>query len=162
MYGLQWDYAFSRSPHGEPYVPKIHSNIIFSLTLLLLRIILRNKTIWAVNENWNRFLPPNSCFPCPLRVEISRLYCISLRSVFTGPWVWHSGNWQLREAMHPTSDEGIICYWTQPVVPCDIVTTILLAYTRAYPKVSGLIHNEINNNKHSLRSNTKGYDGKTY
>jgi hypothetical protein len=27
---------------------------------------------------------------------------------------------------------------------------------RAYPKVSGLSHNEINNNKHSLRSNTKG------
>jgi hypothetical protein len=29
-----------------------------------------------------------------------------------------------------------------------------------YPKVSGLRHNEINNNnKHSLRSNTKGYGG---
>jgi hypothetical protein len=36
--------------------------------------------------------------------------------------------------------------------------------TRAYPKVSGLSHNEINNNnnKHSLRSNTKGYGGKTH
>jgi hypothetical protein len=33
---------------------------------------------------------------------------------------------------------------------------------RVYPKVSGLSHNEINNNnKHSLRSNTKGYGGKT-
>jgi hypothetical protein len=32
--------------------------------------------------------------------------------------------------------------------------------TRAYPKVSGLSHNEINNN--SLRSNTKGYGGKTH
>jgi hypothetical protein len=31
-----------------------------------------------------------------------------------------------------------------------------------YPKVSGLSHNEINNNKHSLRSNTKDYGGKTY
>jgi len=33
-----------------------------------------------------------------------------------------------------------------------------------YPKVSGLSHNEINNssNKHSLRSDTKGYDGKTH
>jgi hypothetical protein len=33
-----------------------------------------------------------------------------------------------------------------------------------YPKVSGLSHNEINNNnnKHSLRSNTKGYGDKTY
>jgi hypothetical protein len=32
-----------------------------------------------------------------------------------------------------------------------------------YPKVSGLSHNEINsNNKHSLRSNTKGYGGKTH
>jgi hypothetical protein len=32
-----------------------------------------------------------------------------------------------------------------------------------YPKVSGLSHNEINNNnKHWSRSNTKGYDGKTH
>jgi hypothetical protein len=29
-------------------------------------------------------------------------------------------------------------------------------------KVSGLGHNEINNNKHSLRSNTKCYGGKTH
>jgi len=31
-----------------------------------------------------------------------------------------------------------------------------------YPEVSGLSHNDINNNsnsKHSLRSNTNGYDG---
>jgi hypothetical protein len=37
-------------------------------------------------------------------------------------------------------------------------------YTRGYPKVSGLSHNDINNdnNKHSLRSNTKGYGGKTH
>jgi hypothetical protein len=34
--------------------------------------------------------------------------------------------------------------------------------TRVYPKVSGLSHNEINNNKHSLRSNTKDYGGKTH
>jgi hypothetical protein len=36
--------------------------------------------------------------------------------------------------------------------------------TRVYPKVSGLNHNEIYayNNKHSLRSNTKGYGGKTH
>jgi hypothetical protein len=33
-----------------------------------------------------------------------------------------------------------------------------------YPKVSGLSHKELfyNNNKHSLRSNTKGYGGKTH
>jgi hypothetical protein len=31
-----------------------------------------------------------------------------------------------------------------------------------YQKVSELSHNEINNNKHSLRSNTKGYGGKTH
>jgi hypothetical protein len=33
-----------------------------------------------------------------------------------------------------------------------------------YPKVSGLSHNEIYayNNEHSLRSNTKGYGGKTH
>jgi hypothetical protein len=33
-----------------------------------------------------------------------------------------------------------------------------------YPKVSGLSHNEINNynKKQSLRSNTKGYGGKTH
>jgi hypothetical protein len=35
-------------------------------------------------------------------------------------------------------------------------------HTRVYPKVSGLSHNEINNNKHSLRSNTKGYGCKTH
>jgi hypothetical protein len=35
-------------------------------------------------------------------------------------------------------------------------------FTRVYPKVSGLSHNEINNNKHSLRSNTKSYGGKTH
>jgi hypothetical protein len=36
--------------------------------------------------------------------------------------------------------------------------------TRVYPNVSGLSHNVINNNynKHSLRSNTNGYVGKTH
>jgi len=34
--------------------------------------------------------------------------------------------------------------------------------TRVYPEVSGLSHNEVNNNKHSLRSNTKGYGVRTY
>jgi hypothetical protein len=36
--------------------------------------------------------------------------------------------------------------------------------TREYPEVSGLSHNELNDkkkNKHSLRSNTKGYDDKS-
>jgi hypothetical protein len=33
--------------------------------------------------------------------------------------------------------------------------------TRVYPKVSGLGHNEINNN-HSMRSNAKGYGSKTH
>jgi len=37
---------------------------------------------------------------------------------------------------------------------------------RMNPKVSGLSHNEINNNnnndKHTLRSNIKGYGGKNY
>jgi len=44
-----------------------------------------------------------------------------------------------------------------------IVKSLELKYTRVYPKVSGLNHNEINNNnnKHSLRSNTKGYGDKT-
>jgi len=33
-------------------------------------------------------------------------------------------------------------------------------YTRVYPKLSGLsVDNEINNNKHWLRSNTKVYGG---
>jgi hypothetical protein len=38
------------------------------------------------------------------------------------------------------------------------------AYTREYPKVSGLGHNEINNNnnKHSLRSYIKDYGDKTH
>jgi hypothetical protein len=34
--------------------------------------------------------------------------------------------------------------------------------TRVCPKVSGLRDNEINNDKHSLRSNTKDYGGKTH
>jgi hypothetical protein len=36
--------------------------------------------------------------------------------------------------------------------------------TRVYPKVSGLDRNEIDayNNKHLLRSNPKGYDGKIH
>jgi len=36
---------------------------------------------------------------------------------------------------------------------------------RMYPKVSGLSHNEINNsnnNRHSLKSSTKGCGGKTH
>jgi len=35
---------------------------------------------------------------------------------------------------------------------------------RVYPKVSGLNHNEIYayNNEHSLKSNTKGYGGKSH
>jgi len=34
---------------------------------------------------------------------------------------------------------------------------------RVYQKVSGLNHNEINNNnKHSVRRNTKDYGGKSY
>jgi hypothetical protein len=37
-----------------------------------------------------------------------------------------------------------------------------LRHTRVYPKASRLSRNEINNNKHSLRSNTKGYGGKTH
>jgi hypothetical protein len=42
---------------------------------------------------------------------------------------------------------------------------MLLSFHKGmYPKVSGLSHNEINNNKnkHSLGSNTKGYGGKTH
>jgi hypothetical protein len=40
---------------------------------------------------------------------------------------------------------------------------ILVRATMVYPKVSGLSHNEIYayNNRHSLRSNTKGYGDKT-
>jgi hypothetical protein len=38
---------------------------------------------------------------------------------------------------------------------------LVVDYESVYPKVSGLSP-ERNNNKHSLRSNTKGYDGKTH
>jgi hypothetical protein len=34
--------------------------------------------------------------------------------------------------------------------------------SRVNPEVSGLNRDEINNNKHSLRSNTKDYGGKTH
>jgi hypothetical protein len=40
--------------------------------------------------------------------------------------------------------------------------TVTVTHTRVYPKVSGLSHTEINNNKHSLISNTKSYGGKTH
>jgi hypothetical protein len=49
--------------------------------------------------------------------------------------------------------------------PSTAEVNIACSYTRVYPKVSGLSHNEINNkknNKHSLRSKTKGYGGKTH
>jgi hypothetical protein len=40
---------------------------------------------------------------------------------------------------------------------------LLSQYTRVYPKFPDWADNEINNNnKHSLRSNTKGYGGKTH
>jgi hypothetical protein len=47
---------------------------------------------------------------------------------------------------------------------CPLGRQYLPEYTRVYPKVSGLSHNEIYayNNKHSLRSNTKGCGGKTH
>jgi hypothetical protein len=35
-------------------------------------------------------------------------------------------------------------------------------HTRVYPKFPDWVDNEINNYKHSLRSNTKGYGGKTH
>jgi hypothetical protein len=41
--------------------------------------------------------------------------------------------------------------------------TTVMPTTSVYPKVSGLSHDEINNNnKNSLRSNTKGCGGKTH
>jgi len=43
------------------------------------------------------------------------------------------------------------------------MNTVIEENMRTYPKVSGLNHNEINNNnKHSLRCNTKGCGGKTH
>jgi hypothetical protein len=38
--------------------------------------------------------------------------------------------------------------------------TIFLHIYEEYPKVSGLSHNEVNNNKHWLRSNLNGYAAK--
>jgi hypothetical protein len=47
--------------------------------------------------------------------------------------------------------------------PATNTAVLSLPRTRVYPKVSGLNHNEINNNnKHSFRSNTKGHGGKTH
>jgi len=45
-----------------------------------------------------------------------------------------------------------------------ICILIVCSYTRVYPKVSGLSHNDIYayNNNHSLRSNTKGYGSKSH
>jgi hypothetical protein len=44
----------------------------------------------------------------------------------------------------------------------SVISVRALYDTKVYPKVSGLSHDEINNNKHSLRSNTKCYGGKTH
>jgi hypothetical protein len=47
---------------------------------------------------------------------------------------------------------------------CVCVCVCVCVYTRMYPKFQDWIDNEINNNsnEHSLRSNTKGYGGKTH
>jgi len=46
---------------------------------------------------------------------------------------------------------------------CMFFALYFVKHTRVYSKVSGLSHNEINNNnKHSLRSSTKGCGGKTH
>jgi hypothetical protein len=54
----------------------------------------------------------------------------------------------------------------QYITPDSIHNYVAIGeYTRVYPKVSGLSRNEINksnNNKHSLKSDTKGYGGKTH
>jgi hypothetical protein len=42
------------------------------------------------------------------------------------------------------------------------VLCLQVVLMRVYPKVSGLSYNEINNNKNSLRSNTKGYGDKPH
>jgi hypothetical protein len=48
--------------------------------------------------------------------------------------------------------------------PSSVEVKNAWSYTRVYPEVSGLSHNEINNNnnRQSLRSNTKAYGGKTH
>jgi hypothetical protein len=50
--------------------------------------------------------------------------------------------------------------WQLQISECYKQATLV---RECYPKVSGLSHKVNNsNNKHSLRSNTKGYGGKTY
>jgi hypothetical protein len=51
-----------------------------------------------------------------------------------------------------------------PVIVTETRQIAKQADTRVYPKVSGLSRNEINNNnnKHSLRRNTKRYGGKIH
>jgi hypothetical protein len=44
---------------------------------------------------------------------------------------------------------------------CEEGTEMSSYGTRVYPKVSGLSRQRNNNNKHSSRSNTKGYGGIT-
>jgi hypothetical protein len=52
--------------------------------------------------------------------------------------------------------------WGRAVSP-NLMGLLQVTDTRVYPKVSGLSHDERNNNnKYSLRSNTKGYGGKTH
>jgi hypothetical protein len=58
----------------------------------------------------------------------------------------------------------VLLIWMICVRLVSILLPISLPlHTKVYPKVSGLSHNEINNNnKHSLRSNMKGYGGRAH
>jgi hypothetical protein len=69
----------------------------------------------------------------------------------TDEWMLSSLLWVVRKQLQCIT-ENAIRFSTCPI--------IVVGPTRVYPKDSGLRLNEINNNKHSLRSNTRGYGGK--
>jgi hypothetical protein len=70
--------------------------------------------------------------------------------------IYTTGKWNFNYKEH----KWHLYHWVTKLQTCQQ----WVSYTRVYPKVSDWVNNKIknNNNKHSLKSNTKGYGGKTH
>jgi hypothetical protein len=82
------------------------------------------------------------------------------------PTKWRQGKWvgQMVDLEQATHHSGTHCASASQSLSYSVDKLCQPVHTRVYPKISGLTHNEIYayNNKHSLRSNTKDYGGKTH
>jgi len=131
-----------------------------------------SQTCWSCLGSWRILLATCLCL-CACHPSPDSITGLN-KWVWTLEWAFVNTEWifrflrsrqllgQLSEegSSHPevtvntmTFNKSKTCKWKPPYIH---------SYTSKYPKVSGLSHNEINNNKHSLRSNTKGYGGKTH